>query len=507
MTAPHRLAKLAPLLLTACTSGLEVPERTTLTMPTEGTTLLSADGLFGVRFDAAAFAKAGQVSIQTRHDVTVEGLVSPVYEVQGERALPNAAEVFFAADDLDDPSTKTFATVDGGAATVVSTRWDLARQRLVSEGVGFARIAFGVVELGFRNGDCEARACGDACTFCAGAACLPQRGTCTLAGECGPPDAAQCDAVLEGWDDTPGSGSAYVLRSLSIATADRGFDLNGACTAAGCVDNGLSFLGEFLNDQIRQGLLGGEALLGFELAGLDLPYTGGDPGLTVKLYGLRDADDPFFPANNFRVPEGETECCQFTLLPHFLAGLPPQARNRAPGRVERGTLRTLAPVPFTLVLTFGVPPFPELRLERALLSARPSADLSVVEEGLLGGVLPLNNLAQLDNPYCLTVSPLCPVTLPGVSTVLDLISVLGGPQPDVDLDLDGLECVLDTDGDGRVDRCCDGGDVCSPTCASAVAPVDPSDPTSCALNPAMADGYSIALDFSAVRATFVGVGP
>lgn len=43
---------------------------------------------------------------------------------------------------------------------------------------------------------------------------------------------------------------------------------------------------------------------------------------------------------------------------------------------------------------------------------------------------------------------------PGISFLDDLVGL--GAQPDLDLDRDGLETLLDTDGDGRVDRCVDG---------------------------------------------------
>ena len=505
---PYAAALLAVAPLAACTAGLEVPERTTLQIPTEGTTLLSADGLFGVRFDAAAWSVAGEVSIETRYDLSVPDMVSKVYEVAGPEALPTAAEVFYAADLLADPSTKLLVTVDGGEIEALDTTWDLTARRLVSDDVAFTRTRFAVIELSFRNGDCSTLVCGDSCTYCDAAAgpCLPERGECNLNGSCVARGTAQCGAPLDGWDDTPAAGAAFVINSIAIAEADHGFDIDGACTHSGCIDNALAGLGAFVNDQLRQSLLGGENLMGFELTGLDAPYSGDDSGLTVKFYGLRDADDPFFPANNFSIPPGHTECCQFNLLPESLSGLPPQSRSRAPARVERGRLRSLAPVPFTAVWGVGAPPHPQLRMERTLMSARVATDLTTLDDGLLGAAVPMNSLAQTENPYCRTASLRCPTELPEASTLLDLVRALLGPQPDVDLDFDGLECALDTDGDSIIDRCCDGGDVCSPTCTNVVPAVDPSRPESCALDPRMADGYSIAFTFTAVQAQIVGIG-
>jgi hypothetical protein len=98
--------------------------------------------------------------------------------------------------------------------------------------------------------------------------------------------------------------------------------------------------------------------------------------------------------------------------------------------------------------------------------------------------------------------------------LLDLVATLLSPTPDIDLDIppNGLESVLDTDGDGRVDRCCiengtspaaTGG-----TCNNGeVPPIDPTQPWTCALSPRMDDGYSIAYTFTAVGATVVGIAP
>ncbi len=295
------------------------------------------------------------------------------------------------------------------------------------------------------------------------------------------------------------------MNQLAIADQDRGFDIDGACTeAAGCIDNALWGLGALANDQLRQSLLGGEALLLLELAGLPTPYTGDDESMTIKMYAGVDADDPAFPANNFDVPPGQTECCEFNIVPQSLTGLPPQARSRAPSRIERGRLRSLAPTPISILGNVGTPPFSDFRIERALLSGRVPSALDEFSEGLIGGAVPVSSLAQTDNPYCRVVSPRCPVALTD-STMLDLVYTLLGVQPDIDLDFDGLECVSDTDGDGRIDRCCDGeADACG-QCSHPIPALDTTRPESCALDPRMADGYSIGLTFTAVPAQIVGI--
>lgn len=319
------------------------------------------------------------------------------------------------------------------------------------------------------------------------------------------------DGIIEGWDDRPGSGRAFIVNQIAIAGKDRGFDVDGICSEeTGCIDNFLWRLGDLGNDQIRQGLLGGESLLLLELAGLDENYLGDDSSATVKIYGARDADDPFFPANNFKIPPGHASCCEFKINPQSLTGIPSQARARAPARIERGRLRSLAPVPIQFTLTVGVPPHPEIRLERVLISGRIPSNLSEFNEGLLGGAVPVNTLAQTENPYCKTISPRCPIQITD-STLIDLVASLLGPQPDVDLDFDGLECVRDTDGAGGFDVCCDGAGSAN-TCGGSgcpgaiIPPVDGTRPQSCALHPSFADGYSVGITFTAVAAKIVGVG-
>jgi hypothetical protein len=220
---------------------------------------------------------------------------------------------------------------------------------------------------------------------------------------------------------------------------------------------------------------------------------------------------PFFPANNFKVPPGHTTCCEFRINSQSLSGPPPQSRARAPARIERGRLRSTNPVDIRFTLTVGRPPHKDVALERVWLSARLPSDLKELNEGLLGGAIPVRTLAQTDNPYCRTVSPRCPLQFTD-STLMDLVSTLMGPKPDVDLDLDGLECILDTNGDGVTDLCCDGasGDSCTPqlrSClpGSRIAELRAGKPGSCALHPRVADGYSVAITFTGVAATIVGV--
>lgn len=360
-------------------------------------------------------------------------------------------------------------------------------------------------------------------------ACTPRGLNCNPFGRCvgtysvarpnmnrmTPDDERNIGGPAKGWDLPPAAGRAYIVSSIAIAPKDRGFDLNGD----GKITNSLYQLGELGNDQIRQGLLGGESLLLIELAGLDNDYRGNQDSLTVKIYGARDADDPPFPANNFKIPPGHTSCCEFKINPNALMS-GGQARARAPAKIVAGHLLSLQPVPIQFTLTVGVPPHPEIKLERVLMSARIPSNIVLdstpgrgeIEEGLLGGAVPVNTLALTENPYCKTVSPRCTVQFTD-STLIDLVATLLSPRPDIDLDEppDGLETVIVNGVDGRVFKCCEGN---GPSPASLgnsclkreIPPTDPAAPWTCALNPKMRDGYSVGISFIAVRARIVGFG-
>lgn len=466
-------AAVALLVVGGCTSQeTAVLESTTKEIPVGGGTARSADGLFEVVVPADALAVAAVIDIETLTITGPSRSLSRVYEVRvSELALRPAATLTarYHATSIQYPRSLAIARWPSGSDAV-----PLAGNEAKAPETVEGQVSSFLLER-----------------FCVVPAPLP------------PPP-----AIPEGWTAPVATAtSAWIFNQLAIAGPGEGFDLDLQCAGGDCIDNYLWRLGELGNDQIRQGLLGGENLLGIELAGLDDPYVGDDASLTAKFYGLRDKDEPFFPANNFKVPVGQVTCCEFVINPQSLSGIPGQARSRSPARIEDHQLFSLTPTAIQFVLTVAVPPHPEFRLERTLLRAELPEDASALA-GLIGGVVSMNMLAQLENPYCKTVSPRCPVLFPE-STLLDLTTTLFGP-PDIDLDGDGLECALDRDGDGRVDLCCDGvvGQACSSQltgCAGTeVPPIDsnPGREGTCAFAPEMADGYSIALEFTAVPARF-----
>jgi hypothetical protein len=315
----------------------------------------------------------------------------------------------------------------------------------------------------------------------------------------------------DGAELPPGAGITFVVDHLAIAGADDGLDINNSCATRAdedCSDNALAPLGELGNDQIDAGLRQGVTLLIVEIAGIDEPYSGDDEDVTLKLYVGRDADN--LPSNNFREVQGSSRpCCEFEITRGSLINNRP--KSIAPAKIVRGRIYPLFPTQLEFPLQVGEPGSPDVRIERALIAGRLSPDLSAISEGLLGGAVPMQILAGSSNPYCGVVDPRCAVAFSN-STLLDLVTSLIAPMPDIDLDQpgDGIDCVVDRDQDGHVDRCCDG--VLGASCVDGtkcngreIAPLIPGDDQSCVMTPAMRDGYSVALGFTARRAVIRGI--
>lgn len=246
-------------------------------------------------------------------------------------------------------------------------------------------------------------------------------------------------------------------------------------------------------------------MLLIELAGFAGLPAGNDSALTVKFYAAKDADDPYFPANNFKVPAGQEKCCEFLISPSGVEGTPPQALARLPARLEGTTIRSTESGSLLIVSTVEPDPI-TATLERATVELTIDPETNHIR-GRLGVALPASDLDKFRNPYCATVSPRCPVSVLD-SSLLDLFVAVKGPRPDIDLDGDGLECLLDSDGDTLVDRCCEGtsdGGCREGACSGPV--IEPGAGAGCIDNPRVADGYSITIEFAAVPATILGVAP
>jgi hypothetical protein len=291
--------------------------------------------------------------------------------------------------------------------------------------------------------------------------------------------------AVEGLDDPIGTGIALVIDRMAVAGRGIGFDLDGKCRTPGdCADNLLWQIGEEANPQIQSGLTGGTPILLIELVGFT-PNQRQEPNFGVRFYTGIDVDR--VPSNNF----SGAGCCAFFADERSLSH--GQARGRAGAEAIDGRLTTKQPVDLRFPLAFGGGPFGEVTLRRARLSGWIGNAAVELRTGALGGAIPIGSLASIRNPYCNVSSGLCPRPLPD-STLADLAAQLY--NPDIDLDGDGLERVeLGTN--SRIARCIDGD-------GSLVEPVPGAGPDSCALQTAMADGYSVTFEVHAVGARILG---
>jgi hypothetical protein len=511
----------AILLLASCSElSTELPETTTVQIVSPNAGLIrSADGLFEVEFQLGALSAPAEVTIHTDRSRMVttwpmsESL--PRYEVNVSPCAAARPEFIRARHRVPDGLSwdgRLMLARSSAAATELLLPTSYEDGWVRSNGVidcvdannGGSSLRFELATIVNEQCSLPAEVQCAPCAPCEAldAACHQRTDWVCVSGTCRASAAAATESCnqgeLDGWSDAPGSGRVFVLDNLQIADQGRGFDVDASCRGPGdCIDHVLWQLGPLGNDQIRQGFLGGETLILLELAGVDDPFTGRDVGLSAKFYQGVDADDPAFPANNFQIPNGSETCCEFKASHESLTDLPPQARSRVPAQIQRGYFASNTPFDLPFVLTLGSAPFPQLRLSHALVTGLVSDSLDQISEGVLGGAFSIGDLARTENVYCRTLNSLCPRQLPE-SQLIDLFaSIL---QPDIDLDVppDGLER-LDVGANGRVGRCLDGD-------GSIVPPMGPDAPAwTCALNPRMADGYSIAFTFTAVPATIVGI--
>ncbi|MFO0727668.1 MAG: hypothetical protein U1E65_28070 [Myxococcota bacterium] len=465
-----------------------------------GGVLTSADGIFSIEIPEGALASRALVTITTRRlDATGSDLGTRLYEVSPLDLVPGASvKVRYRAPRTAWVGLRTIATFDDGA-TVPAEEADYDHLDHIASASyrSLERRLFGLATI---VDPLAVRPCSSGCDR--------GRPGCMV----DPVELAADHCPADGWDDPPNTGLMFVLSEFAIAKAGVGFDVDRRCKAADdCIDNRLARLGEFANDQIRQGLLGGEMLLLGELAGVEHPGdVVADSSLTVKFYEGQDFDDPFFPANNFRNPPSEARCCEFLIDGPSLEGRRANARARLEAKLDQGTVSSLAAADTGLwgslpvfglfdVGTSSTPFYPKGSLHDARVSLRVEVDehyaFTQVVDGLLGGVVYARELAAAPNPYCRTLNNLCASR---AGRVLDMLITMLGP-PDIDVDGDGFE-VFRIGTDGTIVACLDGD-------GSEIPPVDPGRPASCAESPRVDDGYSVAYRFQGVAAKVKGVTP
>lgn len=303
----------------------------------------------------------------------------------------------------------------------------------------------------------------------------------------------------DGADAAPGTGLVFVVDALGIGPPHVGFDLDDACEPD-CIDNVLSPLGNHANDALDSGVRTSANLLLVEIAGLTSKYAGRDDAVTLKVYSGLDADA--IVGNNF---DGQGT----VLINRESITADNRARTAVPAKILDHRLVTRASFDLSIPLSVAATIRPTVEFARMNLSFLLAPNQRSFSDGELGGALPARALHRIENPFCRQVTVLCSAAFSD-STLLDLVALTISRRPDVDLDGDGDECVLDRDGDQKIDECCDDiapGDSCfDGACPRTLPNTDPDDPSSCAVHPDLTDGYSVGLEVSGVVVDVVGLG-
>lgn len=269
-----------------------------------------------------------------------------------------------------------------------------------------------------------------------------------------------------------GSGLLFHVHRFGIAERTRGFDLDGACVATDdCVDNRLHRLG-LANTELQAIVDSSPTLLLLELAGVDSTEADEPDQVTVRTY--------------LAEPLGEGR--------HRIAALSrrgEEARSQAPATLRAGSLR--ARPEHSLELFVGADAEASayrlaFRLALAGIEASLSEDQALLQQGLIGGVLTIRELASRPNPFCGHYEPFCRRS---DQTMLDLVA--SAEIPDIDMaPANGLERVEVDRGTGRVSRCLDGR-------GQPLAPSSEVEPWTCAEHDELRDGYSVSIVFEGRR--------
>ena len=275
-----------------------------------------------------------------------------------------------------------------------------------------------------------------------------------LSAACGGhPAAVGADERLQ-----PPPPEAMVLKSLLVAPAGSGLDLTGD----GRPDNVLAFTGEMLNVGLGVTIVSGGVILLLKAVGLREPDVG-----EIRLGWARgiDPDASPDPASYFSGKK------TFWLLP---ADTDERGEPKVGFAAKVAGDRLDARTDVNLQLGSGAAGAGRIAVKRLTVAARIGVGRDRLEHGLLCGAVPTAVLAAFPSPD-------------RQGSLLDYVAVTRGVQPDVDLDGDGLETLLDQDADGLVDACKD-GDGASIAFFSGVK------------DPHIADGFSVCVQFETVPA-------
>lgn len=245
----------------------------------------------------------------------------------------------------------------------------------------------------------------------------------------------------------------FVISEMTILERDdiRAFDLNGD----GIADNQLGALPNAVSEKFNGLISSGFVILLVELIDVESPVD--DPKIGLRVYGGQDKDGN--PSNNFTGSE------------HFNidhASLDPDGEPllHSDSSLQHGSF--VVDFGQATVTFFGIP------LTRVHITASLLENQSELNDGVLAAGISIGTLANTG----------------GVASenLLKLLAVNLTTQPDLDNDDDGLETLVDTDGDTIIDRCIDGD-------GTAIDGID------CVHDPRIADGFSTAFGLAAVRCT------
>jgi len=288
---------------------------------------------------------------------------------------------------------------------------------------------------------------------CGGAAATPADASVLPAEDAASEAATGCQ---------PQFGRSYVVDHFEVMAPGEGLDLTGD----GVPDNALGALGAVLNPSLDQAIAAGFKVYLWDVTGWSEPPTPDDPDIGLAFYNAQDADVPVDPTNNYG-GEGRfvASAEQFDL-----ACSPTSEFQHA--TLEGGVLRAATDRWDVYNPDVGTLEYRDVQGEFVF-----NADYSGF--AFVGGAVA-------------TICAASRTPFPGPTTgaVLDALVNTLGLAPDIDRDGDGLERLV---GDGMsVVQCIDGNGTII-------------DGHGCVCDPRIADGYSVAMRGTGVRATIVGV--
>ncbi|HUH02640.1 MAG TPA: hypothetical protein VML75_11660 [Kofleriaceae bacterium] len=287
-------------------------------------------------------------------------------------------------------------------------------------------------------------------------------------------DAAGPDAGFNEAACPTAYGPTAVGSTFSVSPAGEGFDLNGDTTIDNNIggQNGLRVL---INQSFTGSLADGSLRTLTELRDFTAVGTD-DSSVTVVLYGGIDSDDPAVLENDFDGDEDyyfdrrwvEPETCA------------PVAS--VPGSYAGGVVTGAADaIQFYIASLGGFVDFRKAKLSATIEAATKGVKTVDGMTARFGGAVPSCSLHK------------APSSTDFNASALEDVVRLGGLQPDIDLDGDGLETILAEAGDGII-SCTDGD-------GTVIEGAD------CGCDPRIADGFSIAFDITLVGAGILGPAP